>query len=250
MEARLTPVPVVAELAARLPEWTVGLYVGGSVASGDYRPGVSDVDAVALVDRRPAPAERRGVVAMHRRLVRDCPTAAALHCVYLPRTGTTDLRTEHWTWAFDELFRRPFGGIARAELLADPVVVSGPLPSTWLPAMGPDDVREAARAELAGYWSRAVRRRAIWEQDVYVDQGVTAVARADLTIRTGRLVTKAEAIRHLTDLGLPAAVGEGVGRRRLGGTEVLTDAARRARAETARRFVRQQIARLLDPVPA
>lgn len=35
------------------------------------------------------------------------------------------------------------------------------------------EVREGARAELAGYWSRAMRR--IWNQDVYVDMGPTVV---------------------------------------------------------------------------
>ena len=160
-----------------------------------------------------------------------------------PHVGNGAYR--HWTWAFEELFRRPFSGIARAELLADPVVVRGPVPSRWLPAMSPEDVRDAARSELSGYWTTALRRRAIWRQDVYVDHGVTTVGRADLTIHDGRLVTKTDAIAHLADLGLPAEILDGVRRRREGEDVRISAAERDQRAETVRAFMRGQIARLL-----
>ena len=44
--------PAVLELAAELQAlgWVTDLYVGGSLATGDYVPGVSDIDLVALVD--------------------------------------------------------------------------------------------------------------------------------------------------------------------------------------------------------
>jgi len=141
-----------------------------------------------------------------------------------------------WTWD---------ATVPRAELLADPVVVHGPTPVRWLPAMSVADVRDAARSELNGYWTRALRRRAIWQQDVYVDHGVTTVGRADLTIHDGRLVTKTEAIAHLADLGLPAEIIEGVRRRREGEDVRISAAERDQRAETVRAFVRSQIRRLL-----
>jgi hypothetical protein len=245
VNSRLDQVPVVAELAGALGDAVQGLYLGGSVASGDYRPGVSDIDAVALVDRPPGPAARRHLTDTHQRLGREVAGAADLHCAYVSRRHVGDGAYRHWTWAFDELFRRPFSGIARAELLADPVVVHGPAPSRWLPAMSVEDVRDAARAELSGYWTGALRRRAIWQQDVYVDHGVTTVARADLTIRDGRLVTKTEAITHLAHLGLPAEILDGVTRRREGDEVPISAAERDQRAETVRAFVRTQIARLL-----
>ncbi|HEU4998786.1 MAG TPA: nucleotidyltransferase domain-containing protein [Lapillicoccus sp.] len=244
MDHRLEQVPAVVDLAADLADEVTGLYVGGSVASGDYRPGVSDIDAVALVERVPDRAQRDGISARHRQLVREVPGAAALHCVYVARPVAQDPARRHWTWAFDELFRRPLSGIARAELLADPVVVCGPAPSTWLPPLGPDDIRAAARAELTGYWRKAVRKRAIWEQDVYVDHGVTTVARADLTIDRGRLVTKSAALSRLLELGLPADIVDGVVRRRAGESVPMAPEERSARAAVVRRFVAAQIERL------
>jgi len=243
-DARLAVVPAVVELAARLATDVDGIYVGGSVATGDYRPGVSDIDAVALVAQPPSPSARGHLVAVHRQLMRDVPGAAALHCVYVSRRHVDDPRFTHWTWAFEELFRRTFSGIARAELLAGPVVVRGPAPPTWLPAMSPDALRAAARAELSGYWHTAVRKRAIWDRDVYVDHGLTTVARADITVEHGRLATKTEAIAHLADLGLPERIRVEVEQRRKGVAVPLTAPQRTERARTVRRFVRDHIERL------
>jgi hypothetical protein len=245
VDARLEPVPVVGALEDALDGRVRGLYVGGSLASRDFRPGVSDIDAVALVDRPPDPSMRRALTAVHQRLTAE-PFGADLHCVYVSERHVGDRAYRHWTWAFDELFRRPFSGIARAELLADPVVVRGPAPSTWLTAMSADDLRAAARDELGGYWTRAVRRRAIWQQDVYVDHGLTTVARAAITVREGRLATKAEAIAYLADLGVAPDIVDGVRRRRNGETVPLTAAERDTRARVVREVVRTRIGRLLD----
>ncbi len=48
---RITP-PVVEELGDRLATlgWVSDLFVGGSVATDDYTPRISDIDLVALVD--------------------------------------------------------------------------------------------------------------------------------------------------------------------------------------------------------
>jgi len=239
-------VPVVRALETRLGGLTTGLYVGGSVATGDYRAGVSDIDVVALMAGTPDRATRRLLAGTHRELVAAEPDGAALHCVYVPSDRAQDPTRRHWTWAFEELFRRPLSGIARAELLADPVIVSGPPPATWLPAMGPDDVRGAAAAELSGYWSRVVRKPALWRQDTYVDHGTTTLARADITIAEGRLATKREAIGRRAELGLPADIVDGIGRRRRGERTPLTAPETEHRAVVVRAFMRRHLARLLD----
>ena len=223
-----------------------GIYVAGSVASGDYRPGVSDIDAVALVDRSPRPALREALVEAHERLDRTVEGADALHCVYVARPAVEDHSYRHWTWAFGELFRRRLSGIARAELLADPVVVVGPPPSAWLPPMPDATLRDAARAELAGYWMTALRKRSIWLEDVYVDVGLTTLARADAAIRKGRLVTKTESIGRLPSLGIPLDLVDEIGCRRAGGEVVRSAAERRDRAIVVRDLLRERIVDLLQ----
>ena len=245
MDPRLSRAPVVTHFADAVHGFVAGLYVAGSVASGDYRPGVSDIDAVALVDRAPRPALRRVLVETHERLIRTVEGADGLHCVYVARPAVEDLSYRHWTWAFGELFRRPLGGIARAELLAEPVVVVGPPPSAWLAPLSESALRDAARAELAGYWTTALRKRSIWLEDVYVDVGLTTLARADVTIREGRLVTKSEAIGRLASLGVPSRLVDEIARRRSGDEVVRSAAERRDRALVVRNLMREGIAGLL-----
>lgn len=215
-----------------------GLYVGGSLATGDYRPGVSDIDGVAILETRPRRRLRAELATIHRRLARDVDEGAALHCVYVSDHEAAAVTRTHWTWASGKFFRRPLSGISRAELLADPVVVFGPAPSSWLHSMTGTALREAARAELAGYWGRALRRRGSWLQDVYVDLGLTTWARADATISDGVLITKAEAIARMAERGVPAVLVDGVARRRGGQQVSLTDDERAQRAEVVARSSR------------
>jgi hypothetical protein len=247
VDPRLAGALEVEALAVALDGIAVGLYVGGSLATGDYVPGVSDIDAVALVERAPRPALRTQIVAVHEDLVQRHANGGSLHCVYVPLDDCTDPDRTHWTWAFGELFRRPLSRIARAELLADPVVVVGPAPSSWLPPLSEDDVRDAARAELAGYWTRALRKRAIWRQDVYVDLGLTVWARAEAAITEGRLITKSEAIERLRRGEVPGELVDEVARRRAGESVHLTDEQRDARALVVRRFLQVEVARLTAP---
>jgi hypothetical protein len=253
VDSRLRPAPVVSDfvkVVAAVPGLATGLYVGGSLATGGYRPGVSDIDAVALVERPPSATERQQLGAIHQELARADPAGSLLHCVYVPRHDAHDMGRKHWTWAFDQFFRRPLGGIARAELLADPVIVTGPPPSVWLPPMGPDELRDAAREEMAGYWTRALRKRDIWFQDAYVDIGLTAWARAEATISEGVLITKSAAIARMADRGVPTDVIDGIARRRNGELVHLTEEERRRRASLVRTFLRAELERLLSPAAA
>ena len=235
---------MVPALAQALDGRVRGLYVGGSLATGDYRPPISDIDAVALLDGPLDRAGRTEIARIHRALSASGPDGAALHCVYVPRDEVVDLARKHWTWAFDELFRRPLSAIARAELLADPIVVLGPPPSSWLSPMSAGDLRQAARAELEGYWRGALRKRAIWLEDTYFDLGLTVWARADATIGDGVLITKTEAIDRLRRQGLPAEIVDGIAARRAGRTRAITDEQRSRRADIVRAFLHAEFARL------
>jgi hypothetical protein len=249
VDSRLSVVPELEELNRGLATWgAVGLYVGGSVASRDYRPGISDIDAVALLDTPPKPAAREELIAMHSRSA-ELGHGEALHCVYVPLTDAVDPSRRHWTWAFGELFRRALSCIARAELLADPVVIFGPAPRSWLPPMSDDELRDAAREQLAGYWTRALRKRAIWQRDVYVDLSLTVWARAEATITEGRLITKSEAIARMRERGVPGEIVDQVESRRAGVNVTMSDAQRETRATTVRGFLQREVALLLDPAP-
>lgn len=79
--------PALDEFGSRLQTlgWVTDLWVGGSAATGDYRPNVSDLDLVALV-AEPVDAERTKLLtALHRDLDTGIASGLKLGCGYVNR---------------------------------------------------------------------------------------------------------------------------------------------------------------------
>lgn len=243
MDPRLDQAPIVARFAqaVRPVAGVIGFYAGGSLAMGDFRPGISDLDLAAVVDSPVDEEHREQLRELHETVQRDEPSAAKLHCVYLPTDDLTDLSSAHLTWAHGELYRRPFSGIARAELLHDGITVFGPPPAGLLPPVDRSALQAAARAELSGYWSGAVRKPWLWFHDVYVDLGLLTLARAEATLADGRLITKQEALTRLDRFGVADGLVREIASRRDGADVTLTPIQRARRAAIARRLVSRGI---------
>jgi len=242
MDERLSAAPVVPGFAAAVREvaGVRGFYAGGSIGSGDYRPGISDLDLVAVIEKPLTRTRRAGLLTVHHAF-----PVAKLHCAYVPVGEAVEVARKHVNWAHETMFRRPFSGISRAELYQFGVTVYGPPPETVFPPVTRDELAAAARTELRGYWTGAVRRRTVWDTDLHVDLGLTTVARADVTIATGKLITKREAIDRLPGLGVPVALADEIRRRRAGETVVLTPEETAARAVLVRRVMTENMNRLL-----
>jgi hypothetical protein len=172
------------------------LLVAGSLASGDYIAGVSDLDLVAFVD---GPVDKRRqltLMSLHRHLDAGAAAGMDLGCVYVDATHAGDVRAPHPTWTHGALVQRILSAITRAELVRHGSPVFGRAPYELLPAMTRDDVREAARAELIGYWAWATRRPWLWLNPVIADLGLTSMARGRYALRTGELLTKSLAVEQ------------------------------------------------------
>jgi hypothetical protein len=189
----VTVPPAVSALAARLAEltWVTDLWVAGSLATGDYVPGTSDLDLVALVDRPPVASE---LVSLHLELDRGSAAGSDLGCAYVDVELLADTAAEHPTWTHGRLASRPLSAVTRAELVRHGFAVLGRPPGDVLPAVTDDDVRAAARAEVLGYWAMASRRPWWWLDPQIADLGLTSMARGRYAARNGRLLTKSEAI--------------------------------------------------------
>lgn len=246
MDERLAPVPAVVEFADRIRSaaGVVGVYVGGSLAYGDYRPGVSDIDVITVAAEPLGRAERRMLKALHREYEAR-PETAKLHCAYVPRGKAADVAAEHWYWAAGELYRRTVSGIARAELLRGGITVYGPAPAEVLPGLTAAEVRAAALGELSGYWTRAVAKPRLWSEDWCVDLGLVTLARVEAVLLEDRLITKGEALGRLGGFGVPEWLVAEMAARRAGEAVEATAERRRERGEVARRLVEAGIARLL-----
>ncbi|MFJ9816433.1 nucleotidyltransferase domain-containing protein [Streptomyces sp. NPDC101151] len=206
------------------------VWAHGSLAGGDYQEGRSDLDLIAVLPHSVTPSVVWKVAAVHARL-RAQPLAAQLHCTYLTPDTVDDPARRHLTWAHEQLFKRPVTPVTRRELHTFGTVLHGCVPAGLLPPVPDRELGDFVVRDQRDFWRPAVDNAPLWSQDVWVDLGMVTLARATVTARDGRLISKREALDLLPGLGAPVEVVEDIRRRRYGDSAPPTDewTARRAR---------------------
>ncbi|WP_031047926.1 nucleotidyltransferase domain-containing protein [Streptomyces sp. NRRL F-5650] len=202
-------------LTGLAPLGPVALWAHGSLGAGDYQEGRSDLDLVAVL---PRPATARTVWRLgllHARL-REEPLAGLLHCTYLSPDAVAAPARRHLTWAHRQFFRRTVTPVTRRELHSFGRVLHGEPPHRLLPPVPDAELSGFVVRDQRDFWRPHVRRPHLWRQDVWVDLGLLTFARATVTLREGRLITKREALDELPALGAPGEVVEDVTDRRYG----------------------------------
>ncbi len=203
-------------LTAMTPLAPVAVWAHGSLAGGDYVEGRSDLDLVAVLDHPIAPRTVWRIALLHTRL-RTASLAGRLHCTYLTPPTAADAGRRHLTWAHQQLFRRPVTPVTRAELHTFGRVLHGAPPADVLPPVPDGELAAFVVRDQREYWRREVDRATNWTQDVWVDLGLLTFARATVTLREGRLISKREALDVLPGLGAPGEVVADIRRRRYDG---------------------------------
>lgn len=220
------------------------VWAHGSLAMGDFQPGRSDLDMVALVPTDLTADQRVGVRVLHQELSREVPLGSKLHCSYLGRDRGDDFGAKHPTWTQGELVDKPLTPVSRRELLSAGRVYDGPAPCDVLRPVTDEELSTFIRTDLRDFWHPATDKPHLWLRTIWVDLGPITVARATVTLRNGRLITKAEALTVLTGMGADPALVEDIRRRRYGGPTTTGPLWRARRGELARRFVQTAIDQL------
>jgi hypothetical protein len=223
----------------------VALWAHGSLAAGDFVPGRSDLDLVALIAAPASHAAQPGLQRVHESLISDEPLAAELHCTYVVSGEQADASRSHLTWAHAELFERRVSPVTRRELLDGGLCLLGPPPDTVFPAVTDTELADYVRADLRDFYYPKTDRADLWLRDIWVDLGMLTLARADVTLREGRLITKREALDVLAEMGAPADVVADIRARRYGGAAVTTDEWLTRRGDLARTFIKLGIERTI-----
>jgi predicted nucleotidyltransferase len=241
--------PEVAALLASLQQRLktrddlVGVYVYGSLATGDYSA-ASDIDVIVMLETDPDKAAESELRELHAGLVALDPDAK-LHCLYVGADNAADAERLRTYWFGDRMTQWQMKLLTQTELTSAGFAMHGPWPPPGIQPVAVPLLQAAVRAEVSGYWSRLVRRRRSWLKDEVVDHALVVLPRAEALLSSGALITKSQAIQRLTaDFGVPTPLAREIRRRRDGEIPRLTAVRRLRRAMTARRVMRRGLRRL------
>ncbi len=146
------------ELPAQLPANLVGLYLRGSLVTGDFRPESSDIDLLAVTYQRVSDVEFARLFELHSAIAQSGhPFAKRLEIAYIDRAalrrfqpgqhhptlgqGETLAWTEHYAnWILERWMVREQG-----------IALFGPLPLTLIDPIGGEELSAAVRMRLQNW---------------------------------------------------------------------------------------------------
>ncbi len=214
-----------------------GLYLYGSLTTGDFSPSSSDIDLLAITEHAPDGAALGRLRALHLELARDGGAYARLNCLYVPAGTLADPDRLHTYWYVDSFTEWQLKVMTVAELAHAGQALHGPWPPPGLPDISPAELREHVRDQLVSYWRPLTYRPRIWLQDKWVDFALVTLARTGALMHNGDLVTKSQAIAQLADFGVPPWLADQIRRRRAGEPVRVTAGQRLVRAARARHIM-------------
>lgn len=222
----------------------VGVYVYGSLVTGDFSPAHSDIDVVVMLDREPDKAAVRELTDLHADVAKSGGAAGQLHCLYVAAEFASDADRLCTYWFGNRMTQWQMKVMTQAELASVGMPLHGPWPAPGIEPVPVADIQAAVLAEMRGYWRRFARKRKRWLADDTVDHALIVLPRAEAVLASGDLITKGEAIGRLAGFGVPAALAQEIRSRRAGYEVTLTTAQRLRRAYRARRIMQRGVRRL------
>jgi hypothetical protein len=234
----------------------VSVWAHGSLAGGDYQPERSDLDLLAILSRPCTEAEEQRLEKLHESLGNAVALASKLHCSYCAAGELDDPARMHLTWAHEELMLRRVTPVTRRELSDFGLVLYGETAAARFPPVTDEQLAEFVVQNMESFWLPSLDHRERWDRDIWVDLGLLTLARAMVTLRDNKLITKAEALSVLTQLGAPAEVVDDIRQRRYGDPGPASPLWIARRAELTLAFLRPAIEQLVsqrsptpNPVP-
>jgi hypothetical protein len=214
-----------------------GLYLYGSLTTDDFSPASSDIDVLAITERGLVGPALDRLRSLHLNLARAGGAYARLNCLYVPDGTLADPERLHTYWYVDRFTEWQVKVMTVAELRHAGQALHGPWPPPGLPDVGPGELRDHVREQLASYWRPLTYRPRIWLQDKWVDFALITLARTGALMRDGDLITKSQAIAELSNFGVPPWLADQIRGRRAGEPVHVTARQRIARAARARQIM-------------
>jgi hypothetical protein len=200
---------VLAELLAgvrgALGPHLVGVYLDGSLATGDFVEHRSDIDVVVVTEDALAGEVVAALAAMHARLAAGpSKWARELEVSYIPRRALRrfdpdDNRHPCIQRGTDQVVTEEHGCdwvIHRHVLRQHGVALAGPDPRTLIDPVDAGGLRDAVVSLLHDWWMPAPTCRRRLDNPFYRSYAVLTMCRMRYTLRYGVVVSKATAARR------------------------------------------------------
>ncbi len=205
---------LLASLQAVLGERLTGIYLHGSLASGDFHPNRSDVD-ILVVTASELPGETLvNLQAMHGRIAASgLEWATTLEISYIPQKALRRYDPDnayHPALRADGSFSVDRHGsdwvIQRHNFRENGIVLSGPDIKTLIDPVQPEELKEAVAGILEEWWRPKLKDFSLLTSGEYQAFAVLTMCRALYTLQTGEVVSKPAAARWAQEtLGQPWA---------------------------------------------
>jgi hypothetical protein len=202
-----------ADLIATLGEQLVGLYLHGSLATGSFTPGRSDIDFLVVTATELSDAQRAALIRMHAAITHSgLAWADRLEGSYIPRAALRRYdpqRAHHLALRMDGSFAIDHHAsdwiIQRHVIREQGITLAGPPPADLIDPVAPDDLRRAQIGILNEWWRPQLTDQHRLVSDEYQAYAILTMCRALYTLHHGRIATKQTAADWVaqSDLGQP-----------------------------------------------
>jgi aminoglycoside adenylyltransferase-like protein/nucleotidyltransferase-like protein len=182
----------------------VGMYLYGSLSSGDFDPQTSDIDFLVVTTSSLSDRAIAELEAMHYRIWKSgLKWAAKLEGSYIPKRDIRrhDPRSAPCPTVNEGQFYLDKRGsdwiIQRHVIREQGIVLAGPDPKTLIDPVGPNDIRKAVKGVLQEWWFPMLENPA-WLKDhgdEYHAFAILTMCRALHSLEHGTIVSKPTAAR-------------------------------------------------------
>ena len=195
---------------AILGDLMVGMYLHGSLATGDFNPQSSDIDFVVVAAQPVYDDLLSALAVFHARLAASgLKWATKLEGAYISKEAIRRYEPEKtscaWLGADGHFAREPLGNdwVIQSYVIREMgVTVTGSDPKTLIDPILPEDLRRAELATLRWWWSPQLDNPFRLRSREYQAYAVLTMCRALYTLQFGTVVSKSCAARWAqTNLG-------------------------------------------------
>jgi hypothetical protein len=195
---------LLSGVQAVLGDHFVGMYLSGSLASGDFDPQRSaDVDFVVVTADQLPEEMLPALEAMHARITASgLKWATRLEGDYIPQSALRRYDPAHARYPhlgmdghFDVEQHGSAGVIQRHTIREQGVVVAGPAPQTLIDPVQPSDLRRAALAILREWWAPQLHDPTRLHSSEYQAYAILTMCRVLYTLQYSTAASKPVAAR-------------------------------------------------------